>query len=193
MNLLSLSMGARLRARRKSMGLSLKDVAERAGVSVGYLSQIERDISSPSVKDLMEISRSLGTSASSFFEAATQDAVDSFVVRQAQRKITFFENGLTKQKLSPSAHDGMTMSMVVIEPGGGSGEVLYTHDGMEAGLVINGQLTLVIEDEVSVLNEGDSFQFSSQRPHRFYNSFADVTRVIWVNVGTKNKADKGVF
>ncbi|MFT9015798.1 MAG: cupin domain-containing protein [Acetobacter sp.] len=175
-------MGERIRECRKRQNMPLKLVAQCANISVGYLSQIERGLSFPSVKDLAQISQCLGVPLNSLIDGTVPEQHESFVLRLAQRKVSIFENGVTKLGLSPSREGGLGLFMVVLEPGGRSGETLYSHEGVEAGLVLNGQLTLVVEDQTTILSEGDSFQFASTRSHRFFNSFPGVTRVAWVNL-----------
>ena len=178
------SMGERIRGLRKHRELSLQQVSNVSGLSIGHLSQIERGLSSPSVDDLLRVSDALGVEMGSFFEGVTMgpDIENDNIVRLAERAEVSFHAGVIKQRLTPASPSPVNVYMLTLEPGGRSGETLYTHAGEEAGTVLQGRLHLTIDDRDYLLNEGDSFRFLSTIPHRFSNAFAAVTRVIWVNV-----------
>jgi transcriptional regulator with XRE-family HTH domain len=182
------TIGERIRAMRHQRDLSLQQIAAAAELSVGYLSQIERGLSSPSVRDLMRIATALEIDLSVFFEAAERHRQpgDHVVVRLGERQEVAFMAGVTKQLLSPTGTGAVRLYLITLEPGGRAGETLYTHPGDEAGLVLQGRLQLTVESEDYLLNEGDSFRFASQRPHRFANASPMVTRVVWVNAGQQD-------
>lgn len=177
------SIGERMRALRHQRDLSLQQVAAQAELSVGYLSQIERGLSSPAVRDLMRIAAALETDPSFFFPAVERqrDEEGRVVVRLAERREVAFHAGVTKQLLTPEGDSHVRVYLITIEPGGRAGEALYAHAGEEAGLVLQGRLQLFVESHEMLLNEGDSFRFDSSRPHRFANASPMVTRVVWVN------------
>ncbi len=177
------NIGERMRALRHQRDLSLQQVAAKAELSVGYLSQIERGLSSPAVRDLIRIAAALETDPSFFFPDTEQhkDAAGRIVVRLAERKEVAFHAGVTKQLLTPEGASSVRVYLITLEPGGRAGEALYAHAGEEAGLVVQGRLHLTVESSEMFLNEGDSFRFDSNRPHRFANASPMVTRVVWVN------------
>lgn len=184
-DLLDISIGDRVRGLRRQRGLSLQQVADAAGVSIGHLSQIERGLTSPAVRDLIRIAEAMGARPGFFFEALTEQQVQNdhdIVVRAVHRREVAFHEGVTKEALFPLGEGNIHMYMMTIRPGGRAGEQLYVHSGEEAGLVIQGQLLLTVEDRDFTLNEGDSFRFLSSRPHRFSNPTKSITRVAWVNV-----------
>jgi len=166
---------------RKHLGLSLQQVADQAGISVGHLSQLERGLSSPSVQDLAQIARVLKTTIGEFLNVTTVQDTDPIVVRLAQRGVTSFGDRIVKQLLTPPGESPLKMFMVTLEPEGNSGESTFTHAGIESGLVLQGRLHLIVDNQEFLLNEGDSFRFASNRPHKFANIFAGATRVLWVN------------
>ncbi len=177
-------VGERVRSVRRQRGLPLQAVAERSSLSVGFLSQIERGLSSPTLRDLFRIATALETDLSLFFDAEGMraEADDPIVVRMAQRQSVAFHAGVVKHRLTPPGDNPLQVYMVTIEPHGRTGEALYTHRGEEAGLVLQGRLLLTVENTDHLLNEGDSFRFRSDRPHRFSNPVEGVTRVVWINV-----------
>ncbi len=185
------SVGERVRQLRRQKALSLHQVAQRAELSIGYLSQIERGLSSPSLRDLMRVAGALEADLGLFFEAAGAPRAGEgggggsrggrIVTRPAERQEVAFHQGVTKQLLTPHGDAALRLYLITIEPMGRTGEALYSHAGEEAGLVLQGRLLLTVEAADHLLNEGDSFRFRSDRPHRFSNASGMVTRVLWVN------------
>jgi len=180
------AVGQRIRDLRRSRKLSLETIAARTDLSIGFLSQIERGLSSPSLRVLATIADVLGVGIAGLFGAKETAATgsDAIVTRQQQRaELNLWRTGISKQLLSPSGSEGrLNLFLVHMEPGGSTGDELYTHDGEEAGLVIEGEMILTVDAESWTLRQGDSFRFASRRPHRFSNPSGDAKAVVlWVN------------
>lgn len=176
------AMGAQLRALRKAKGLSLQQLSDQCGLSIGLISQIERGLSSPSVKALRGLAEALGVTVGWLFHHGVPPLPEDhgIVLRQGRRRsLSFNEGEVTKELLSPDLNGRIEMLIVSVMPGGGSGPAAYTHDGDENGLVLEGELDLWVDDRLYRLKEGDSFGFASRRPHRFANPGARLTRVLW--------------
>jgi len=176
-------LGMQLRDLRRLRGLSLKQLGERAGLSVGMLSQIERGLSSPSIRSLRQISEALGVPPARFFheqEAPALPEIGKIVRRGAGRVLRLPTNGVSKQLLTPDLSGALEMLLVIVEPGGSSGPEHYTHKGEECGHVLSGSLRLWIGEDVFALERGDSFRFPSATPHRFENPGRSETQVLWV-------------
>jgi transcriptional regulator with XRE-family HTH domain len=180
------AVGQRIRDLRRSRKLSLEAVAARTDLSIGFLSQIERGLSSPSLRVLATIADVLGVGIAGLF-GAKETAVtgsDAIVTREQQRaELNLWRTGISKQLLSPSGSDGrLNLFLVHMEPDGSTGDELYTHDGEEAGLVLEGEMKLTVDAETWTLKTGDSFRFASRRPHRFSNPSNKAKAVVlWVN------------
>lgn len=174
-------VGREIRHLRKARGATLTDLSKKAGLSQGYLSQIERGISSPSVKALHSISRALGVTISWFFSpsATTDTELRDFVVRADNRRSLKFSSGIVDELLSPNLGRKIELLRCVFPPGAESGTEPYTHRGEEAGIVMSGTLNLWLGKKQIVLKEGDSFAFSSDTPHRYNNPTEQETIVIW--------------
>ncbi|GAA4487528.1 MULTISPECIES: cupin domain-containing protein [Gluconacetobacter] len=175
------AVGRHLRQRRKALELSLQRIADQAGISVGHLSQIERGLSSPSVRDLIRIAEILQASPGDFLDQSGMASPDPIMVRRTRRPPVMLKNGITKRLLTPQDEAPLKMFMVTLAPDSTTGDDLYTHEGVEAGLVLEGRITLVVEDRDMLLEAGDSFRFASSRPHRFMNAHDGESRVLWVN------------
>ncbi len=181
-----LRIGATLRLLRRQKDLSLQSVAATSGLSVGYLSQLERGLSSGTVRDLLRVADTLGTDLASLLgrNGAADSSRSPYIVRAAEREKIGFSDGVLKDILTPRVDGVLRVYMVRLDPHGSSGPDTYTHSGEEAGLVLQGRLLLTIDGVDHLLNEGDSFGFPSSTPHRFANPAETPSRVIWVNSGT---------
>ncbi len=174
-------IGTRMRELRKAKGQTLKELAAQTDLSVGYLSQLERQDTDPSVRALNVIGEALGVGINWFFPDPEEQSnpESSIVVRGNKRRSLRFESGVRDELLSPSLSGQLEMILTTFDPGAGSGEVLYAHKGEEGGFVTEGQLELTVEDQVFLLGPGDSFQFESTRPHRYHNPGAAKAVLVW--------------
>ena len=175
------AIGAQLRELRLIKNLTLKDVSEKAGISVGYLSQLERNHSRLPIGVLKKISDALGVHMNWFFQQ--KDAGDAserdIVVRAANRRsMSFTGLGITEELLSPNLSGPLELLLSTIAPGADSED--YSHDGAEAGVVLSGTLELWVSGRHFTLNGGDSFAFKSTEVHRCANPGTVPTKVLWV-------------
>lgn len=181
-------VGARIRALRQAKGLSLETVAAKASLSIGFVSQIERGLSSPSLKALASLADALELPIAGLFEArAPAEDGEAVVVHADQRSVLqLWRSGIVKQLLTPDGPDAaLNVFMIILAPGASTGAEPYSHLGEEAGLVLEGAITLTVDDRSWTLKAGDSFRFESSRPHRFANAAAGESRVVWVNARTR--------
>ena len=179
LDVVSRTIGADLRALRKGRGLTLTELAVRLGRSVGWLSQVERGISEPSISDLRNLAKILEVSVSFFF--ANDDApLDErgYVVRaDARRSLGDPAVGLTEEMLSPDLGGEFEMLRCVFAAGAELPE-LETRDTEEAGYLISGALDLWVGERLFKLNPGDSFRFARER-YRWRNPGSVEAIVIW--------------
>ena len=175
------AIGDEIRGLRKAQGLTLKQVASGAGISVGYLSEIERNLSRLPIGVLKSICDVFGVHMNWFFRAGKVGPADErdIVVRAANRpRLSFTGLGITEELLSPTLNGPLEMLISTIAPGADSEN--YSHNGAEAGLVLSGTLDLWIDDAFVRLEPGDSFAFASTHQHRCANRGDTPTRVLWV-------------
>ena len=178
-------LGQHLRGLRKMHDLSLEQLAERCGLSVGALSQIERGITSPTMRSLRRLSEVFNVPMSQLFHEGDYPPVEELgrIVRaKGRRVLSLNTTGVQKELLTPAVSGALEIYLVTIAPGGSSGPELYTHKGEEGGYVMAGEMVLEIEDRTFHLKTGDSFRFKSQTPHRFANTSKAETMVVWTNV-----------
>jgi len=175
------AIGGQLRELRQVKNLTLKEVAEMAGISVGYLSQLERNRSRLPIGVLKRISDALGVHMNWFFQQRSEgDASERDIVVRAnnRRRMSFTGLGISEELLSPNLSGPLELLISTIAPGADSED--YSHDGAESGLVLSGVLELWVSGRYFKLGEGDSFAFKSTEVHRCANPGEMPTRVLWV-------------
>ncbi|MGZ2255889.1 helix-turn-helix domain-containing protein [Roseobacter sp. A03A-229] len=174
------TLGADLRALRKSRGLTLSDLAERLGRSVGWLSQVERDKSEPSITDLRHMAEALEVSVSILFRHAAAPAHEAgYVVRKtARRRIGNTVAGLVEELLSPDLTDDFEMVHSTFEPNSRITETV-TRPTQEVGYLVSGRLDLEISGTTHTITPGDSFRIRGEA-FRWANPYPDPAVAIWV-------------
>lgn len=184
------AVGTEIRGLRTAHGLTLSHLSERTGLSVGFLSKVERGLARPSVTALQEIATALGVAVGWFFAADGPVPAEErpYVVRAGRRRRLRYSGvattdylGMEDHLLSATLDRRIAMGVTTYQPGGSTGDDLYTHEGEEAGLILQGRVDLYLEDECFELREGDSFSFESHRPHRFVNPGDGEAKIVWAN------------
>lgn len=174
-------IGADIRALRKARGITIQALSTAVGRSVGWLSQVERGIAEPSVRDLGRIAAHLGVSISLFFRAAAaRPEEQGRVVRSADRiPIGSAAGGLIEELLSPTLGGGFEMIRSTFEPGADSGGTRRASDRENGGVVVSGRIVLEIDGVAFDLGPGDSFQFAGA-DYAWRNPTAERAVVVWV-------------
>jgi transcriptional regulator with XRE-family HTH domain len=180
-------VGAKLRRLRAERSLTIAQLAEKAGVSSGMISQIERGTTNPSIRTLQRLRTVLGANLWEVLaqqEPGTPDPVPAqaspHVLRRAFRpRIVVGESQLVKELLSPRKDRNLRFMIITLPPNGISEDVIIG-EGEKGGLVLEGRVRLTVGQDVSDLDEGDSFQFSSSVPHGLSNPHDEPARVVWI-------------
>lgn len=170
------AIGSHLRQLRTKRRLSLAEVAQAVGISVGFLSAMERSQMSGSVGTLRKLARFYKTNILDFFDA---NGASSRQVQPEQRKVLDAGPGV-RMELLAWGNTVMEPHLFRVAPQAGSGDA-YTHDGEEFLFVLRGTLYITLEQQEFRLKAGDSFYFESPTPHRWKNPGRTETWVLWVN------------
>jgi DNA-binding transcriptional MerR regulator/mannose-6-phosphate isomerase-like protein (cupin superfamily) len=170
------AIGTRLRQLRLKHGSSLATVAKAAGISVGFLSAIERSQMSASVSTLRKLARYYKTNILDFYDTAEPN---KHLVRPKARKVLEAGPGV-RMELLAWGNTVMEPHLFRIAAGSGSGDS-YTHVGEEFLFVLKGALQISLRGEKYLLKSGDSFYFESAVPHNWSNPGRTETWVLWVN------------
>ena len=173
-------VGERLRAIRRLRRATLRSIADRAGLSESFLSQVERGKANPSVASLTRIAAALGVHVADLFEP-DQARADPRVLKRARRPTLAFGKLGRKQLLTPRPLDQLEVIAVELDPGGSTGDEPYVHgDSEELIVVLAGRVHVQLGEHVYELERGDSIDYRSSTPHRVTNAGDDVAEVIWV-------------
>ncbi len=176
----SLSLGRDLRALRKARGLTLSELALIVGRSVGFISQIERGLSTPSINDLRLLAKAYDVPVGWFFMLEDEDSEErEFIVRSGSRRaLGTAEDGIVEELLSPDLGGSFEMFRTVLEPGASMDEPVLRRTE-EAGYIVSGVIDIWIDSRQFQLIAGDSFRFE-HKPYRWRNPGKQKTIIIWV-------------
>ena len=170
------SLGEALRQSRKAQGLSMQSVADQAGLSVGFISQVERGLTAPSLSSLVSIARVLGLPLSSLLdqpddgsETTRRDGRPTYRVPGAE---------MAYERLSTTFEQSKLHSVILHEPPGYREEPI-SHEGEEMFYILAGAITVEIEGEAQVLHTGDSLHFDSRRTHASWNHTDQPASILW--------------
>ncbi|HMM20300.1 MAG TPA: XRE family transcriptional regulator [Selenomonadales bacterium] len=170
-------LGQKIRTLRQEKQISIKQLAEKTGLSTGLISQIERDMTGPSVASLWEIAQALNVKMNYFFDEYERP---SPIVRKNERKKIILPNSnIIYELLCPDLTKKMEVLLVEIEPGQGNTQDQISHEGEEFGYVLQGILKVKWGSEEYILHEGDSIYYDSSVPHRYINAGDCKTISIW--------------
>jgi transcriptional regulator with XRE-family HTH domain len=169
-------MGSRLRQLRTQRGLSLAEVAAAVGISIGFLSALERSQMSASVGTLRKLARYYRTNILDFFDPTESN---TRLVRPSKRKVLEAGPGV-RMELLAWGNTVMEPHLFRIAPQAGSGDS-YAHEGEEFLFVLRGELQISLAGEKYHLKRGDSFYFESATPHHWKNPGRSETWLLWIN------------
>ncbi|MEV6200328.1 XRE family transcriptional regulator [Streptomyces sp. NPDC051771] len=171
---LEASAGAQLRRVRLSRGLSLTEAARQAEVTKGFLSQLERGLTSVSVPTLLRVCEVLRIGVGELFAYPDDQVVEG------GSRIDMGGEGVAEYLLTPADSTAFQVFRSVIEPGGGTGGPYRLDTGTIFVMGLRGSTRLIVEGETRMLPAGASTSFSGQTLHQFDNPGTTVSEVLWV-------------
>ena len=175
-----MEIGSKIKRLRVRLGLTQEELAARTELTKGFISQLERDITSPSIATLMDILEALGTNVSEFFSEREEDglavysAEDMFIKEDE-------EAGVTIRWLVTNAQKNALEPILVTLSPGASTEPDDPHEGEEFGYVLSGAITLISGEQKHRVRRGDAFYFRPTRVHYLTNSGKRPAEVLWVS------------
>lgn len=171
-----MDIGKRMKELRVFYGLTQQELADRAELTKGFISQLERNQNSPSVSTLLDIIQCLGTTPAEFF---AESGPEQIVFKQDD----YFEkinDGTVIEWVVPNAQkNSMEPIRLTLKPGGVS-EELAPHEGEEFGYVLKGAVRLVFGTQKYTIRAGESFAFSPTKRHRLENPGKYDAVVLWI-------------
>ena len=175
----SVDVGIRLRQLREERGLSIRALARQSGLSANALSLIERGRSSPSVSTLYKVATAMGVAITTFFQTAPE-LHDVVHLKAGERTRVPFTRGLVEGLGGERFSGRVEPFALTLENGANSGPQPIVHTGHEFVLCLRGQLEYQVEDEIYLLEAGDTLLFTAHRQHRWRNPGPLVTNAIFV-------------
>ena len=152
-----MQLGQRIKARRKELKLSLRDLAEQVNLTASFLSQVERDLTSPSIESLRKISEALDVPI--FYFLVETNAESPVVRRNQRRKLILPDSNLIYELLTPDLNRKLEVVMVALEPGEHSAAIPLRGHTEECIYVLQGQMEIALSEDVYSLASGDSIYF----------------------------------
>jgi transcriptional regulator with XRE-family HTH domain len=173
------AIGSRIRAARHAQRLTIEQVAASTGLTKGFLSRVERDLTSPSVASLVTLCQVLSVSVGELFAQP-----ETHVVRLADApRISLGGQGIVERLLTARSERRLQVIRAVVEPRGKGEAELYSVDcEAEVLHVVSGRFVIVFSNERFELEAGDSVTFPGREPHSWVNPTDEETVVIWTLV-----------
>ena len=172
-----IKIGERIKQYRILNGLTQEELADRTELTKGFISQVERDLTSPSISTLMDILQGLGVSASDFFNEEQEPQVVFTAEDFFEKEDTDLCNVI--RWIIPNAQQNMMEPILLKLSPGGSTCPDNPHEGEEFGYVLNGSISLVLGKKTYRVKKGEAFYFRSDRNH-FLTSRTGAS-VLWIS------------
>ncbi|MFK8016959.1 MAG: helix-turn-helix domain-containing protein [Gammaproteobacteria bacterium] len=171
------SLGNLLRARRRELGLTLQELAERAELSAAFLSQAENGKATPSIVSLINIAKALETDVNYFI---TPPAAKSLVRRAAKPKRIELDSPVTYHRLDADIRNQQMSALRMEIPPGVALPVVHREHGEDFFFVLEGEVEQSIGDDTFTLTQGDCAHYNAQVDHHVVNQSGRVAILIWV-------------
>ncbi|WP_334302642.1 XRE family transcriptional regulator [Faecalicatena contorta] len=171
-----LDIGKKLKELRLQNDLTLGDLASRSELTKGFLSQVERNLTTPSIATLEDILEALGTNLSEFFREEEEPQIvfsdqDFFVDEQEEYQIEWVIPNAQKNSMEPI--------LLTLKPHGKS-HILSAHQGEEFGYVLKGSVTLIQENKKYRLKSKETFYLNGAKSHYIYNHTNSEAKILWI-------------
>jgi len=159
-----------IRLTRNQQGLTLKQLSSRTGLSVSFLSQVERGSSSPAISSLKKIADGLEVPITSFF---SPEQNTNYKTYKDKRKSFRIEGSPAKYVRLSGNFPTRTMEPLIVTLDPGATDRIFQHAGEEVHYILEGEVEYTIDNEKHLLSTGDSIHFPSERPHTWKNPLQD--------------------
>lgn len=174
----NINIGKKIMEFRKEKNLTIKELAQKSGLTSSLLSQIERNLANPSINSLKLIGNTLEVPMFEFF-IGELDYNKLIVRREDRKKIEFAEaHNVVYELLSPNFEGKIEFANMILKSEAESTKKYMEHDGEELALVTEGRVNLHIEREIISLSEGDSIRIPPKIGHRWTNPYGQVAEVV---------------
>ena len=169
-------LGHAIRKRRKQLQMTLQALSDASGVSIGYLSQVERDNATPTLGTLAQIAAALGV-ALEYFIAAPKPS--DGLTRAGQRPRFALPNSALGYETLVAGFPGAELSSYVLTVPPGYASETVSHEGEELIFVLEGEIDQVLDGQSFRMGPGDSLHYSGRTPHSWANPTDAIARLLW--------------
>lgn len=171
-----MNIGMKIKRLRTLCGLTQEELADRCELTKGFISQVENNLTSPTISTLNDILLALGTNLSDFFKETDEKvifSVNDYIVKESDGyEITWLVPNSQKNEMEPTLVNISPLSQTILD---------MPHEGQEFGYVLEGEVTLVIENKEYFCKNGESFYFTTDKNHYIKNSTNKNAKVIWIS------------
>ncbi|HHY96919.1 MAG TPA: cupin domain-containing protein [Acholeplasma sp.] len=176
-----MDIGKKIRALRLGNNLTQEELANRLELTKGYISQLENNLTSPSIQTLFAILEVLGVEVHEFFSKPEDEDANIVFTKDDFYEKAFDDIGSVISWIVPNAQKyEMEPIIIEIKPGGQS-EIDDPHPGEEFGYVLEGQITLVLNKKRYIVKKGETFYYMANKEHYLLNHGHSVARVLWIS------------
>ncbi len=172
-----MELGARIKEMRLAKNLTQEELADRCELTKGYISQLENDLTSPSITTLVDLLNALGSSLGEFFREETAQKV----VFSEEEYIDKQSDGMTLCWVIPNAQKNMMEPVLVTLEKGESVPADFPHEGEEFGYVLEGRVAVVLDGKRYPAKKGESFYYAAAKEHAVINIGKGRARFLWIS------------
>ena len=172
-----MEIGSKIKELRLQHNLSQAELADRCELTKGYISQLENDLTSPSIATLMDILAALGTDLAEFFKKED----DTRVVFHADEFIEKQDNGMLLSWIIPNAQKNEMEPVLVELEAGACVPLDFPHEGEEFGYVLEGKISIELGANIHQAKKGEAFYYTADKSHQIKNSGKTKAKFIWVS------------
>lgn len=173
-----MEIGEKIKTLRVRRGLTQEELADRCELTKGYISQLERDLTSPSIATLIDLLESLGSSLNNFFSETEEEKM---VFRNEDVFVKEFDGSYTINWIIPNAQKNMMEPILLEMESFSETKPDHPHEGEEFGYVLSGSIYLHYGEEKHKVKKGESFYFKTRHTHYISNPGKNIARILWVS------------
>ncbi len=172
-----MEIGSKIKRLRQQLNLSQSELADRCELTKGYISQLENDLTSPSIATLVDILDALGTDLSEFFKREN----DERIAFSAEDFIEKRDGGMLLKWIIPNAQKNEMEPVLVELLPGASTTPDFPHEGEEFGYVLEGKLCVKLGDNKYVCKKGETFYYTANKSHCVSNAGKTTAKFLWIS------------
>lgn len=183
----ALRIGVKLKHARLLRCMSMREVADAAGCSEGFISKIENGKAQPSLAMLAKLVAVVGADLAEMFAPQEESYSEQVKIVRANAAANFVADnksparGITMVRLSASDHGALLQSTIHIVPPGSKTDSDFTHEGEEVGYILDGELKFTVDGKTYDLGTGDAIYYPSHLEHGYENVGEVTARILWSN------------